>query len=58
MELSQKEKMISLVALRKYMDYMECQLESDTLDEESYADLVNDLSLLEIVIYKFEQDIK
>ncbi|MES2672820.1 MAG: hypothetical protein V4660_01205 [Pseudomonadota bacterium] len=58
MELSQKEKIISLTALHKYREYLELQLGSEELDEETYADIANDASLLEILIYKAEQELK
>ncbi|MES2823554.1 MAG: hypothetical protein V4732_08130 [Pseudomonadota bacterium] len=58
MEVSQKEKIISLAALHKYMEYLELQLGYEELDEETYADIANDASLLEILIYKAEQELK
>lgn len=58
MELSQKEKVISLVALNKYMEYLEGQLQSEEISEEEQAEMANDASLLEILIYKVEQEIK
>lgn len=58
MELSQKEKIISLAALHKYMEYLESQLKSEELDEETYSEIANDASLLEILIYKSEQELK
>jgi hypothetical protein len=58
MELSQKEKVISLAALHKYMQYLELQLRSEELDEETYSEIANDASLLEILIYKVEQEVK
>lgn len=58
MELSQKEKIISLAALRKYMEYLESQLQSEENDEETYSDIVNDASLLEILIYRTEQELE
>lgn len=58
MKLSQKEKVISLVALNKYMEYLEGQLQSEEISEEEQAEMANDASLLEILIYKVEQEIK
>ena len=58
MELSQKEKIISLAALHKYMEYLELKLRAEELDEETYSDIANDASLLEILIYKTEQELK
>lgn len=58
MELSQKEKVISLAALHKYMEYLEAQLHSDELDEDAHSDIANDASVLEILIYKAEQELK
>lgn len=58
MELSEKEKIISLAALHKYMEHLEAQLRSEELDEEAYAEIANDASLLEILIYKSEQELK
>jgi len=58
MELSQKEKIISLAALHKYMEYLEAQLRSEEVDEELYSDIANDASLLEILIFKTEEELK
>ena len=58
MELSQKEKIIALAALHKYMEYLESQLRSDEIDEEQHSEIANDASLLEILIYKAEEDLK
>lgn len=58
MELSQKEKIISLAALNKYMQYLEGQLQSENIPEEEQSEMANDASLLEILIYKFEQELK
>lgn len=58
MKLSQKEKVISLVALNKYMEYLEGQLQSEEISEEEQAEMANDASLLEILIYKVEKEIK
>ncbi len=58
MELSQKEKIISLAALNKYMEYLEGQLQSEEISEEEQSEIANDASLLEILIYKVEQEIK
>ncbi|WP_445772136.1 hypothetical protein [Rheinheimera sp.] len=57
MELSQKEKVIALAALHKYMEHLEAQLRSDEIDEEAYADIANDASVLEILICKTEQEL-
>lgn len=56
MELGEKEKTIVLAALHQYMKILEDSLASDDLDEDDRADLVNDASLLEIVISTFEED--
>lgn len=58
MELSQKEKIISLAALNKYMEYLESQLQSEEISEEEQSEMANDASLLEILIYKVEQELK
>lgn len=58
MELSQKEKIISLAALNKYMEYLESQLHSEEISEEEQSEIANDASLLEILIYKVEQELK
>ena len=58
MELSQKEKIISLAALNKYMEYLENQLQSEEISEEEQSEIANDASLLEILIYKVEQELK
>lgn len=58
MELSQKEKIISLAALNKYMEYLESQLQSEEISEEEQSEIANDASLLEILIYKVEQELK
>ena len=51
MELSQKEKIISLAALKKYMEYLERRLQSEDISEEEQSELANDASLLEILIF-------
>lgn len=56
MELGAKEKQIALVALHRFMDELKQKMESEEVGEDEYSDYVNDASLLEIVIAKFEQD--
>jgi len=55
MELGEKEKVIILAALHQYMKTIEESLNSDEFDEGENADLVNDASLLEIIISRFEE---
>ncbi|MCI0504498.1 MAG: hypothetical protein L0Z73_00165 [Gammaproteobacteria bacterium] len=57
MELGEKEKVIILAALHEYMKNVEKTLCSDNLNEDERADLVNDASLLEIVISRFEEEV-
>ncbi len=57
MELGKKEKTLVLAALHQYMKTLEAFLANDDLDEEERADLVNDASLLEIVISTFEEEV-
>jgi len=58
MELEEKEKVIILAALHQYMKIIENSLNSDELNEDDSADLVNDASLLEIVISRFDEEVK
>lgn len=58
MELSAKEKIITLTALSEYMKSLEAQLNAGDLDEDAYADAVNDATLLEILIARFEQELE
>ncbi len=55
--LGQKEKALVLAALHQYKKMLETSLATDDLDEEGRADLVNDASLLEIVISTFEEEV-
>ena len=57
MELGEKEKVIILAALHEYMKIVEKTLGSDNLNEDERADLVNDASLLEIVISRFDEEV-
>lgn len=57
MNLSAKERVITLAALTQYMDHLERQLASDLLNEDERADIANDASLLEILIARLEADI-
>ncbi len=57
MELGNKEKVIILASLHQYMASIETKLNTGVLDEDENSDLVNDASLLEIVIAKFEEEI-
>jgi hypothetical protein len=58
MELSQKEKILLLAALHKYMEHFEHQLQSEDVSEEVQSEIANDASLLEILIYKAEQELR
>lgn len=58
MELSPKEKIITLAALCKYMEFLEAQINSEEVDEEVRAEIANDASLLEILIDRAEQELK
>ncbi len=55
MELGEKERVIVLAALHHYMKTIEESLGNDNLDDDERADLVNDASLLEIIISGFEE---
>ena len=55
MELGEKERVIVLVALHHYMKTIEELLANNGLDDDERADLVNDASLLEIIISGFEE---
>lgn len=57
MDLSTKEKIITLAALNEYMSSMEGKLKSGELDEDAYADVANDATLLEILISRFEEEV-
>ncbi len=57
MELGEKEKIIILAALHGYMKIVKKSLGSDNLNEDDRADLVNDASLLEIVISRFDAEV-
>ena len=57
MELSAKEKIITLAALNEYMRSLESKLQSGELDEDAYADIANDATLLEILISRFEEEV-
>lgn len=57
MELGEKEKVIVLAALHQYMKTIEASLGSDELNGDENADLVNDASLLEIIISRFEDEV-
>jgi hypothetical protein len=57
MELSTKEKIITLAALNDYMKSLESKLNSGELDEDEYADIANDATLLEILIARFEEEV-
>ncbi|WNO08886.1 hypothetical protein [Teredinibacter sp. KSP-S5-2] len=56
MEFGEKEKVVILAALNQYMASIEKSLNDGELDEEESADLVNDASLLEIIISRFEDE--
>jgi hypothetical protein len=57
MDLGKKEKIVILAALHQYMETIEDSLNSGELDEDENADLVNDVSLLEIIISRFEEEV-
>ena len=57
MDLGEKEKVMILAALHQYMKIIEELLNSSESDEDKNADLVNDASLLEIIISKFEEEV-
>lgn len=57
MELSIKEKIITLAALNEYLRAIESNLNSGELDEDEQANLANDASLLEILIARFEEEV-
>jgi len=54
MEFGEKEKVIILAALHNYMETIEKILSDETLNEDDNAELVNDASLLEIIISRFD----
>jgi len=54
MEFGEKEKVIISAALHNYMETIEKILSDGTLNEDENADLVNDASLLEIIISRFD----
>lgn len=58
MDLSAKEKIITLAALNEYMNTIERKLKSGKLDEDTYADVANDATLLEILISRFEEEVR
>ncbi len=57
MELGEKEKIIILVALNQYMKIIEKSLDSNEVSEDDNAELVNDASLLEIIISRFNEEV-
>lgn len=58
MELNTKEKIITLAALNDYMRSLESKLNSGELDEDENADIANDATLLEILIARFEEEVR
>jgi hypothetical protein len=58
MELSSKERIITLAALTHYMSHLEAQLSSTQLDDEERADMTNDAALLEILIADLTAQLK
>lgn len=58
MELSIKEKMITLAALHEYMNTTQSKLKSGELDEDTYADEANDATLLAILIARLEEELR
>ena len=58
MDLSPKEKIITLAALIQYMERLEAQLASVQLGEDERADIANDATLLEILIARFEAEVR
>jgi len=57
MELGEKEKIIILAALNQYMKIIEKSLDSNETSEDDNAELVNDASLLEIIISRFDEEV-
>ncbi len=57
MELGEKEKIIILAALNQYMKIIEKSLDSNEASEDDNAELVNDASLLEIIISRFNEEV-
>ena len=56
MEFGEKEKAVILAALNQYMASIEKSLNDGELEEGESADLVNDATLLEIIISRFEEE--
>ena len=57
MEFGEKEKIIILAALNQYMKIIEKSLDSNEASEDDNAELVNDASLLEIIISRFNEEV-
>ncbi|MCF6255200.1 MAG: hypothetical protein L3J98_04455 [Gammaproteobacteria bacterium] len=57
MEFGEKEKIIILAALNQYMKIIEKSLDSNETSEDDNAELVNDASLLEIIISRFNEEV-
>jgi len=57
MEFGEKEKIIILAALNQYMKIIEKSLDSNEISEDDNAELVNDASLLEIIISRFNEEV-
>lgn len=57
MELSKKEQIVALAALKEYMGIIEGKLKSGELDEDEYADTANDATLMEILIGRLEESL-
>lgn len=56
MELGTKEKQVVLVALRRYLQELEDQLNSEDVGEEESADLANDAALVDLLVSRFEEE--
>ncbi len=58
MDLSIKEKVLPLAAFNEYMEYLESQLSSGYIDEDGYYHTAYDAAPLEILISRFEDEVK
>jgi hypothetical protein len=57
MELGEKEKQVVLVALRRYLQELKNQINSEETDEDERTDLVNDATLVDILISRFAEEV-